>query len=269
MKPIKFTLLLFVIAFGFTACKQTDEKETAAIDTLKTTEIKSPDSIRYVETYPVDSLLTTKILPPGTFHNDEVEPNADKINWIGLFKGKDGFYLSSTKIKLENIYDAVLDEDESQKTGWEVTTDRTDSCYILIEPMPYLKAMPVREAPLKKEINPKEKVTFQYLGIEYTIFAVGGIRYENQAPAVYNYKLYLTAIINGQKVTDLLVSTPIFDDNMIQILFAGDIDGDQKLDLIIDTSCDYNAVTPTLYLSKPSDEGHLVKPVGSHTSVGC
>ncbi len=84
-----------------------------------------------------------------------------------------------------------------------------------------------------------------------------------------NYKLYLTANINGKETTQLLIAQPNFDDNMIEIIFAGDIDGDNLMDFIIDTSRHYNMFSPTLYLSKPAGKGQIVKPVGSHVIVGC
>lgn len=56
---------------------------------------------------------------------------------------------------------------------------------------------------------------------------------------------------------------------MINLIFVGDIDGDGILDLIIDTSRHYNATSPTIYLSRPADNGEVVKPIGGHTSVGC
>lgn len=266
----RISLLLTIAFFAFTACKQSvEEKEDSAPkNSLKETEAAT---LSPIEVYPVDSLLLTEILPLGSFHNDEVDSSASDRKWLGLFKGKDGFYLSSTKINLKNVYDAVLDEDENQKTGWEVSTEHIDSCYILIEPLTYIKEMKIEQAHLKKqEIYPNEKLTFKYLNIEYNLYATGQTeKIEGNSVVIENYKLYLTATINGKKTTELLVSTRAFDDYMIKILFAGDIDGDQKLDFLIDTSSDYNATRPTLYLSKPAGNGHLVKPIASHTSVGC
>lgn len=86
---------------------------------------------------------------------------------------------------------------------------------------------------------------------------------------VWNYKLYLTADIKGQKQTSLLVAQPDFDDEMVNLIFAGDIDGDGILDLILDTSRHYNVTSPTIYLSRPASTNEVVKPVGSHTRVGC
>lgn len=60
-----------------------------------------------------------------------------------------------------------------------------------------------------------------------------------------------------------------FDDKMIEIHFAGDIDGDGIIDFIIDTSRHYNQLSPTLYLSKPAKEKGSVIPIAIQNTVGC
>ena len=66
-----------------------------------------------------------------------------------------------------------------------------------------------------------------------------------------------------------MVSIPNFDDALTSLLFVGDIDGDDIPDLIIDTTSDYNAEVPTLYLSRPAKSGDLLKVMGMHGSTGC
>lgn len=51
-------------------------------------------------------------------------------------------------------------------------------------------------------------------------------------------------------------------------LFQGE-KGDGVLDLIIDTSNHYNGESPTIYLSRPAENGEVVKPVGGYSWVGC
>jgi hypothetical protein len=86
---------------------------------------------------------------------------------------------------------------------------------------------------------------------------------------VSNYRLFIKATINGTERNQMLVSSRAFDDAMIEILFAGDIDGDNIPDLIINTSYHYNAIVPTLYLSKPAGDKEILKVMGWHVSVGC
>lgn len=122
------------------------------------------------------------------------------------------------------------------------------------------------------QIFPGDTMGINYLGIDYKIFATGGSKKgaDDLIPSkVWNYKLYINDTINGLQHKSLLVAQPNFDDRMINLIFAGDIDADGILDLIIDTSRHYNATSPTICLSKPADKGEVVKPIGGHTSIGC
>src|SRR5690606_29970484 len=167
-----------------------------------------------------------------------------------------GFYLQETKLKTKRVYDQIVDENENEKTGWEVQTINKDTSIILIEASKFLTPHNVQQAILSKEqVYPGDTLRINYLGIDYKIFATGGKKKVQNDPEwfdVWNYKLYLTATIKGQQKTSLLVAQPNFDDQMINLIFAGDIDGDGILDLIIDTSRHYNATSPTIYLSRPA-----------------
>jgi hypothetical protein len=131
----------------------------------------------------------------------------------------------------------------------------------------------VQQAVLAKEyIFPGDTLRINYLGIDYMIFATGRKKKVQDDPEwfeVSDFKLYMTAKIKGQQLTSLLVAQPNFDDEMIELIFAGDMDGDAILDLIIDTSWHYNATRPANYLSRPAGNGELLKPIGGHTSAGC
>lgn len=284
MTSIKQTILSFTIAvFGLIACNNNSKQHNTeniatTIDTLTgaATAINTvdDDTITYdYSIFPIDSNFSTKVLTVGTFHSEEVWDNADKEKWFGLFRGKAGFYLAETTLKTKKVYDGFVDYNETEKSGWEVQTINKDTSIILIEASKILTPHNVQEAILsKKQILPGDTLRISYLGIDYEIIAIGGKKKVQDDPEwyeVWNYKLYLTATIKGQQHTSLLVAQPSFNDQMIDLIFAGDIDGDGILDLIIDTSSHYNATSPTIYLSKPADNGEIVKPIGGHTSVGC
>lgn len=284
MTTARHIILAWTLAvFGLIACNNSNQQnnlvnETSTIDTLTNVAPVSNDiyndTISYDYSYfPIDSLFETKVLTNGTFHGDEVWNNADKLNWFGLFKGMTGFYIAETKLITKRVNDPILDANENDKTGWEVHTLNKDTSIILIESSNFLKPHNVQQAILSKEqLFPGDTLQINYLGIDYKIYATGGKKKVQDSPEyfnVWNYKLYLTATIKGQQNTCLLVAQPNFDDQMIKLIFAGDIDGDGILDLIIDTSRHYDATSPTIYLSKPANNREVLKPVGRHTSVGC
>lgn len=274
------TILALIFAvFGLTACNNSSrhnntENKIVSVDTLTAKTVTESGSIIYdYSSFPLDSTFTTKVLTVGTFHGDEVWENASQLKWFGLFNGQNGYYLKQTKIKTISVNDPVLDENETEKTGWEVQAVNKDTCLILIEPLPFFEDKSIQGVRLTKNyIYPSDTVSFKYLGVDYKIFATGGKKKAQDDPEwfdVWNYKLYVTATIKGQTRKSLLVAQPNFDDQMINLIFAGDIDGDGILDLIIDTSRHYNATSPTIYLSRPADSREVVKPIGGHTSVGC
>ena len=289
----KQTILALTFAvFGLVGCNSSSKQDvtdistkTAAdtpvvVDTLATEVITVAskttyrDTITYDYTYfPIDSTLETKVMMVGNFHGDEVWDNASQMNWFGLFEGANGYYIRQTKIRTTRVNDPIVDASEEEKTGWEVRAVNKDTCLILIEPLPFLRDRAIQSVELPQYyVYPGDTISFNYLGLDYKLFATGGKMKVQDDPEwfeVWNYKLYLTATVNGKQHRSLLVAVPNFDDQMINLIFAGDIDGDGIVDLIIDTSRHYNMLSPTLYLSRPADKGEVIKPTGAHTSVGC
>jgi hypothetical protein len=281
----KYFLLLniFLISFLITACHRISKNNIQQKDNLSgeyTNDAKSNNNISDYDTitndytdFPIDSSLNTKVLTVGTFHSDEVGKNANKENWIGLFQSKTSFYLADTKIKTIRVYDPIADENEKDKTGWEVSTTNSEHAIILIEALDFLKPHQVIEAVLsKKQIFPGDTLQINYLGVNYILYATGEKKKVQADPEwfeVRNYKLYITATIKGKQHKSLLVAKPNFDDQMITLIFAGDIDGDGILDLIINNSRHYNVSSPTIYFSKPAQNREVVIPFGVHTSLGC
>ena len=282
METFLLRIIITFVIFALTACRDANiqtikQNNIIPTDTIVATpaaQYTTIDTIEYDKTiYPVGNELKTKVLTTGDFHEEEVWQNADKEKWFGLFKGSNGFYVEQITITTKRIHDPIVDENENAKTGWKVSTFKKDSNYILIENLPFLSNRRVQHFPLKKcTIYPDDTLSFSFLGTDYKLFATGGkkkVQEDPEAFDVWNYKLYLTAKKLGHPITQLLVAQPSFDDKMIDLIFVGDIDGDEILDLIIDTSSHYNMLSPTLYLSNPADKQKLVTPVGAHTIVGC
>ena len=59
------------------------------------------------------------------------------------------------------------------------------------------------------------------------------------------------------------------NDAPVRILWAGDLDRDRRLDLLLDLSDHYNLAQPTLFLSADAPKGSIVIAVAKHRSTGC
>ena len=129
----------------------------------------------------------------------------------------------------------------------------------------------LRQGSLPAYIIPGDSVSFTFLNQDYVIYAQGGKRRVSEEYEVYviwNYKLFISLNSEQESISQLIVAHPRLDDVMVPILFAGDIDGDEILDLIIDTSHKYSMESPTLYLSRYAREDEILKIMARHTAVG-
>ena len=271
-----YKLLLFlIIGFQISCNKSKTEVKSAAKSNAKfIKEVKVETSENGIDAYsfPVDSLLKVSVLWTGVFHGDEVDPNWQKKIWFGLFKNGNEYSFSETKISIKQAHDAVLDEDESQQTGWEVNTTIKDTCIVLVEKLPDFENRNIEFVQTPQNIFPQEDFEFQFLGTQYKLSATGKKKKEHPDSnwwVVSDYELYLKTFVNGKEEITLLTAKKSFDDQMIKIIFAGDLDGDNKLDLIIDTASHYNVSSLTLYLSKSAKKNKIIKAVGVFTFVGC
>jgi hypothetical protein len=251
------------------------ESDTAAraFDSL----LKSMESSRVVNdpnsdsfSFPdVEEKYAARLLQASTYHTDEVDSSAFYQPWYGLFKDASGYYLKQTRIHAERIEDAVLDEG-GEKTGWGVSTTIEDTSLVLFSGLVNLWEGPVEVVHLpKQQLLPGEELGFQFKGESYKLYATGESRKNNSETTYSNYKLFLQRDVRGKKESQLLVSHPVLDEAMVQILFAGDLNRDGLPDLLLDTTWHYNATVPTLYLSVSGGKGGLLQIVALHMSVGC
>jgi len=219
-----------------------------------------------------DSLFTIPVLQTGYFIESDLDESKVSKPWMGLFSGKQGFYLAKTELKVSEETRSSKEDPGQKIKGKNLKTLNNDSCLILIESQPFLNNHPIPGISLKtRSLDPGVSIDFDYLGHQYNLMASGFHvpQKEGNDLHISSYKLFLTSEINGKQVTELLVSESLLEEITAYLIFAGDIDGDGLLDLVIDISNHSNKSIPTLYLSKPAEKGHLVKPVGAFERGGC
>lgn len=260
-------LLLLLLNISLAACstKSHDSEHTQTPLPIQ------QDSIPNVST---TEKFSAKIIREGFYHSDEVWNDITKDTWVGIFTNGHNFYSKKCNLKATRCIDDTMEEDSTtEKTGWNIKTTEKDSSILLISGLSNLQTGNISALNLsQKQLLPNESMRVQFLGKTYRLYATGIKQQDKNNPTEYqisNYKLYISTIKRGKQITTLLVKEDSFDDAMITILFGGDIDQDGFLDLLIDTSNHYNAESPTLFLSSPSDEKAILKAVANHVRVGC
>lgn len=199
------------------------------------------------------------------YHEGECSAKSGQI-WMGLFPLKDKqFELRSTKISITLVNDQIIDEDPRMKTGRKVTIAGKGEPLVLIGGVPALKPGKV----VTSDVIAKERMDIGQtlklnIGAKQSTLTVSGIK--KDAEWRTGYKVVLQS--GGIKQT-VYERNQVADSSFPSLLWAGDLDGDGKIDLLMDTTDNYNVRQLTLFLSSKAKPGKLVEQVATHMSTGC
>lgn len=218
--------------------------------------------------------LPVGVLALGQFHGDEVDARSGE-RWLALVAAGDGHVLRECKIQVKVVNDAIVDA-EDEATGKEVTApDLHDEALVLVK------------AGRGTKLAAGPVVTWQAGGMAVAVDGTVNVGPRGGAPATLALPrgkedgcrvvltsggrtqvlhdsfrcLYVEEGTSGRKVTP--------SDEQPQVLWAGDMDGDGKLDLLLQMSDHYNMSRVCLYLSTLARSGDLVALAGEHVTVGC
>jgi len=202
-----------------------------------------------------------KILQTGSFHSDEVPKNLGK-NWFALVASKGHAELNAVTPKITTVYDPVLDDEKNKATYSGKLVEVNGKKSLLLVKMQGLSAGLVTQADISNSSTGQRIV---FLNAEY-LFQHKCKKAQAQN-ALRQCSIYLVG--NGTK--QWIADAQEGDDDYalsIRIKWAGDLDRDGKLDLIVDESTNnYSGVV--LYLSSPAKQGKHVIPVARLSMSGC
>jgi len=194
------------------------------------------------------------LLIPGDYHGDEA-PFSIGAGWFALVPTTGSWQLVPAQAKVERIHDAVLDAD-GQATGVRITA-QTDAIALLRLPDLHpgkVNTPNMRFKGIDKPLSSASPIAISFNGSLYHV----GVK-DSQA--------YLR---NGSRTTllpDIVVGGPESDDSA-SLLWAGDLDGDGQLDLLVSYS-GYNSGGVCLYISSKAPGSALVHRIACHGGVGC
>ncbi|WP_412062814.1 hypothetical protein [Rubrivirga sp. IMCC45206] len=212
------------------------------------------------------------------FHGGEVSAQSGE-RWQGLYPTADGVEVRSFILTVDTVQDPLLDDDEGPFTGVRVTTPFStfwmdedfpaDSALALVRrpgapfpdgpvPTAFVGAWPIRSGHLSLALG-DHRVSLLIVEGPEAIWMPQRQRARPDRVLLLDdgeRRLPISAIVGG-------------DDGHPALLWAGDLDGDGRLDLLVDESNHYNLSAPALFLSSAAGPGQFVRRVARHETVGC
>lgn len=207
-----------------------------------------------------------QILETGGFHGEEVSAETGEI-WLGLYKQGENYSLLPSVLTIELFHDAIVDNDESEKTGKEVKVLGQTEPVFLIRGKGFSQSRVIKTVFSGNErIKSDFDRTFDFSGEKYRL------KVETEKPNKdYPEHLNETSklVLTKGKTTQVLYAPEDCNDCYWQMNWAGDLDGDGKLDFYLYLTYHYNVGIRKLFLSSKAESGKLVKEVAEFTTTGC
>lgn len=255
MKQLFFSLFLLSILVSCNNSKEIKKEEIVKIpDTSSVVEIVPNEEIEFKNDF--------DILLPRSYRNWEGKNEANSLtkNWIDLYEKNGKYYLGKADFKLESGYDECIGDSTKIIESKNKTMLFMDSKDLKLGEIKSLKIN-------KNKIWPKEKMSFTFNSVEYFLRAEGKVLSSEKVhtdegseifQVVENYKLYISTKDIPEK---LLLKEESFNDTFVELLFAGDIDNDGKLDFIFGVNRNYEEERVILFLSSKAEKENVVKKV--------
>jgi hypothetical protein len=205
-----------------------------------------------------------RILINGQFHADEVPINPGR-GWLALSVMAGRWQLTPTRISTKRVYDPVLDENEA-KTGILIESSHPEAiAYVRVSGI----AVGQVETPAMQFLAKPRALTPKMKKI---VMFFHGRKYEISARSSTGAKTAVISIASRRGRTEIAqVSESIEGETSAgtaELLWAGDLDRDGALDLILRYQF-YNASSVCLFLSSQKSKGGLVGKLDCVLGVGC
>ena len=212
----------------------------------------------------------------GDYHAGEVSARAGE-RWQGLYPTAWGVEVRSFRLTVETVRDRLLDDDGEPPTAVRVTTPFSTRPHPDDSPQDPALALvrrpgapfPARPVTALAGAWPLERGALGLrLGARtYSLEVTEGPERAWPGGGVARTGRVLVLSDGERRQPVSLVGTG--DGGEPAVLWAGDLDGDGRLDLLVDETTYYYASAPALFLSSEAAPGALVRRVAAQHTSGC
>lgn len=182
------------------------------------------------------------------------------LDWYGLFSHENGLRLEKVKVKVEEVHDPYV-EALGEKVAKKVSIENTVNPIFLVAGNKFLKEGPVTGKYYAYNVLvPEQNVEILFKGEEKYQLSPYGSEFPNLSDnenAADEYGIWL----RGGGKEQLIVEDKYFFGTGPRLVWSGDLDGDNRLDLLLDCICEDQASNMALYLSSTAAESELLNMV--------
>jgi hypothetical protein len=207
------------------------------------------------------------LVETGDFHGDEVHARSGQ-RWLGLYVSNSGSKLVDVPVTVSRVPD-ILALDDTDRKGKRIQTPGHSKPLFLVRGCPRLKAGDVTTVlGAETALTDRSDMTLRLGSDAYRLWVSTPSHSESGAIENTDVRLLLSMSGTQQEIYSLRNSTYLNEPSW-SVLWAGDLDGDGRLDLYLSLGAHYNEVVRLLLLSTDRSPGRLVCEAARLRLTGC
>jgi hypothetical protein len=207
------------------------------------------------------------VMEVGSLHGEDARPLAlrNGQQWLGLFPSGKSYEWQRVQLHVEAAHDEIVDEGTEAMTGVDASVDHSGQPPLfLLRGMDFLAQTKVFAVSGEVELLNGKGIPLLLNGTTYHLKVTNSKtkRGEIGIGSVATLKL-------GKQTQVLFALSGSASEPIWKLVWAGDLDGDGKLDIYVDMSDHYNVSMKRLFLSSQAPRGKLVTEVAKFRTTGC
>lgn len=274
---MKKHLIIILLATVFMSCNSKNEEKNTITMPLETEHVVIDDSQEKTsEILPIEKNETFQLIIPA-YYSEEYESGVyQSINssWLELRETSGQFSVSKAKY---NLSEPLVNECTEDTEIGVFSPEEIEPLFFFSATNKNIKTGKI--VSLNNKVAPfwvENTVEFKFNDEVYRFTATGTLKEtykytddESDDEKVFknynDYKLYLQI---NDKAKQLIFEQESFSDTFVKLLFVGDLDSDGKLDIILDTSGDYEQESIRVFLSNGA-KNYLYEAASGHDDFSC